>query len=132
MILNENMKVGIKAIDDQHTKVFELINRLYDAMSQGKAKNVLGGILNELTNYTYVHFSAEEELFKKYGYPDTKTHLQQHAYLIRKTQALKDKFESGQTILSVETLNFLKEWWSGHIQKIDKLYGPYLNSKGVK
>jgi hemerythrin len=129
---NESMKVGVEASDKQHIKVFDLINQLYDAMSVGKGREVLGKILGELSSYTEDHFNAEEKLFQKYAYPDAKTHMQQHAYLTQKTLELKNKFDNGQTMISVEMLNFLKDWWGTHIMKVDKMYGPFLNSKGVK
>ena len=33
--------------------------------------------------------------------------------------------------MTVEVMNFLKDWLSNHIQTSDKKYGPFLNSKGV-
>jgi len=128
---DESMKVGIDASDQQHRKVFDLINQLHDAMSVGKGKDVLGGILTELADYTQDHFSTEEKLFERYAYPDAQSHIQQHRYLTQKTNELKKSFESGKTIISVQTMGFLKEWWGNHILKTDKLYGPFLNSKGV-
>jgi len=129
---NDSMKIGVDASDKQHIKVLDLINQLHDAMSVGKGRDVIGKILNDLVDYTFEHFSAEEKLFKKYGYPDAKSHIQQHAYLTQKTIELKNKLENGKTMITVEMLNFLKDWWGGHIMKVDKLYGPFLNSKGVK
>ena len=35
-------------------------------------------------------------------------------------------------MLSMEVMNFLKNWLVKHIMGTDKHYGPYLNAKGVK
>jgi hemerythrin len=129
---DESMKVGVDASDQQHIKVFDLINQLHDAMSVGKGRIVLGEILAQLADYTQYHFSAEEKLFKQYAYPDAQNHILLHSYLTQKTLELKGKFEDGKTMISVEMLNFLKDWWSNHIMKVDKRYGLFLNSKGVK
>jgi len=34
-------------------------------------------------------------------------------------------------VLSLEVMNFLKDWLMNHIQGSDKKYGPYLNSHGI-
>jgi hemerythrin len=44
----------------------------------------------------------------------------------------KAKFEAGQTALSIEVLNFLKDWVGNHIQGTDKKYGPFFNKNGLK
>jgi hemerythrin len=34
--------------------------------------------------------------------------------------------------VSIEVMNFLKNWLDKHIMETDQKYGPYLNSKGIK
>lgn len=55
-------------IDDQHKKLIEQINILHSAMREGKAKEVVGAILEELRAYTKYHFSNEEKAFERYNY----------------------------------------------------------------
>jgi len=129
---NENLSVGIDVFDRQHKKLIDLINQLNDAMSVGKGKDVLGKILTELINYTQYHFSAEEKLFGQYAYPEAQAHIREHVNLTQKATDLKKAFDSGKTIISVQTMDFLKDWLNNHILKTDKKYGPFLNSKGVK
>ena len=33
--------------------------------------------------------------------------------------------------ISIEVMNFLKDWLSNHILGSDKRYGPFLNGKGL-
>jgi len=40
-------------------------------------------------------------------------------------------FDSGKGSVSVDLLNFLKDWLVGHIGNSDKKYSQFLNSKGV-
>ena len=129
---DESMSVGVAEFDRQHGVLIDLINQLSDAMSIGKGKDVLGGILVKLSRYTRHHFSAEEELFERYAYPEAQSHIQAHINLTRKVYELKNAFDSGKKILSLETMNFLKDWLNNHIMIVDKQYGPYFNSKGIK
>ena len=46
---DDSFSVKVAEIDSQHQKLFELINSLYDAMKEGKSKDMLGGIIDELS-----------------------------------------------------------------------------------
>jgi len=48
----EEMDVGISEFNNHHKKLIELINRLFNAMSENKTKEVLEQIFLELIEYT--------------------------------------------------------------------------------
>ena len=73
---SEKLSIGIKVIDDQHKKLIEQINILHSAMREGKAKEVVGAILEELRAYTKYHFSNEEKAFERYNYSVKMSHIQ--------------------------------------------------------
>ncbi|MFH1194416.1 MAG: bacteriohemerythrin [bacterium] len=128
---SNNYSVGIKQIDDQHKHLVDLINELHDSMKVGKGKEVLGLIIKKLTDYTVFHFGTEEKLFKEYGYPDMKIHVETHNKLVNQVKALQLDFNKGKAVLTMEVMNFLKEWLTNHILGTDKKYTAFLNSKGV-
>jgi len=129
---NEKYSVSVKELDNQHQKLFALVNELYDAMKVGKGNEVLGKILGELTEYTLYHFRNEENMFQKYNYPAQIAHKQEHDALTKKVAELKTKFAQGNSFITTEVMNFLKDWLNHHIMQEDKKYGPFLNQKGVK
>lgn len=129
---DETYSVNIREIDDQHKKLFNLINILCDAMREGRDNDVLGRVLSELIDYTVYHFDTEERLFKKHGYPEYKHHKKEHDNLTRQAVELRDKFNSdGYGMLSLEVLIFLKDWMKNHVMVTDKKYASFLNGKGV-
>jgi hemerythrin len=128
---NESYSVKIAQIDSQHKKLVDIINNLHDSMKAGKSKEVLGKILNQLIDYTANHFKTEEDLFDKYGYPDKIAHKRQHGDLVDQVLKFKANYESGKSVLSIDLMNFLKEWLIQHMSGSDKKYSSYLNSKGV-
>ena len=65
MVWDNSFSVNVKEIDAQHQKLIALINDLHDAMKTGKAKDVLGKILSDLTDYTVYHFGNEERLSRR-------------------------------------------------------------------
>jgi len=128
---DSSLSVNIKSIDNQHKKLVDMVNTLHDSMKEGKAKDVMGNILAELAAYTDYHFKTEEEFFKKYGYAEGVKHKVEHDHLREEVTYLKEKFDRGEAVFTIELLYFLKDWLSKHILGSDKKYTAFLNSKGV-
>ncbi len=114
--------IGIKEIDNQHEGLVIIINELFNLMSEGKARNKLKDIFDHLTDYTKKHFKTEEILMVKYAYPNFDQHKQEHTKFIEKLFDLKKEFESNKLTISLEVLNFLKDWLLNHILISDKKY----------
>lgn len=133
MAWNEKMSVGVKLLDDDHKKLVGMVNELYDGITSGKGKEVLGGVLDNLVAYTVVHFKHEEDFFTKTGYPASQAHLAEHEKLTKQVKDVQASYKSGAaSTLSLEVMNFLKNWLITHIQGSDKKYGPHLNAKGIR
>ena len=128
---DNSLSVNVSKIDTQHKKLIQLINNLNDAMKQGKGKDIVGNILNELVNYTKVHFKMEEDIFEQYGYPNKAAHISEHTNFVKKIISFSDDFQSGRLGLSVDVLNFLVNWLKNHIMIVDKKYSEFFNSKGL-
>lgn len=128
---NASYSVNVKEIDEQHKKLISLLNKLYEAMREGKGKAILKDVLSELLAYTDNHFKYEEELFEKHGYTNKAPHLKEHENLKKKVIDLQKNFEKGNAVITLELLDFLMSWVENHILKVDKQYTPFLNSKGV-
>jgi hemerythrin len=129
---SDEFSVNIAKIDQQHKKFFDLINNLHDAMRAGNGKEALGTTLKALVDYTKVHFTDEERLLQLYHYPELDKHKAIHDAFVKQTMELQTKFESGNTMLSIQVMGALKDWLINHINGTDKQYTGYLNSKGVK
>ena len=132
MSWNEKMAVGVRLLDTDHQKLVGLLNELYDAVMKGQGKETLGKVLDGLVDYTKIHFAHEEKFFAQTNYPAAAAHKKEHDALTRQVLEVQKKYQSGRTVaLSLEVMNFLKNWLVNHIQASDQKYGPYLNSKGI-
>ena len=125
------MSVGVKASDDDHKKLIDIVNRLYDGMKSGLGKDVVGKVLDDLISYTKFHFAREEEFFVRTGYPAVE-HKEQHKLLVRQAEDLQSRYKSGENSVSLETLDFLKDWLTIHIQGSDKKYSDHVNAAGIR
>jgi len=126
-----SLSVGVAAMDQQHQQLIALINQLADAMTQGKSKVALGGILDELVHYTVYHFADEEKLLAQRHYPELSTHQSDHIQLTTQVADYQSQFRAGKLALSFDLMNFLRDWLANHIQISDKKYGVFLNQHGV-
>jgi hemerythrin len=130
---SEKLSVGIKQFDDEHKRLVGMLNDLFDAVNSGRGKDVLGSILDGLISYTRTHFANEERYMEQFKFPGLTTHKAEHEALTRQVLDVQAKYRAGQAaMLSMEVLNFLKNWLLKHIMGSDKSYGPFLNGKGLK
>lgn len=123
--------IGVKSIDDQHKVLVDLMNEIYKAFGSNQSKKATTRVLKELIDYTVYHFGHEEEIFKKYNYPDSENHNLQHQKFVEKIKAFQKDFNSGNAILSFDLIDFLKSWLLNHILKIDKKYVAFFKENKV-
>ena len=128
---SSKMSVDIPQFDNQHRRLLDMINDLHDAMKQRRGNEVVVQILDQLVEYTQQHFTAEERLFIKYGYPSTDTHSKEHNLFISKVASFQNDIKQGRVMLSLKVMDFLKDWLVNHIQSTDKKYSSFLLEKGV-
>lgn len=126
------LATGVEQIDTQHKELVRLVNLLHAAMRQQKGAQEVGRILDELTNYTVFHFGFEEKLFDRYRYPDTANHVKFHKDLVAKVSAFQQDFKSGKASVTMELMDFLKDWLKGHIMGTDMAYAPFLKEHMAK
>lgn len=124
---SSDYSVGDFDLDQQHQKLFKLVNRFNEAMQLGQGHALLDRVLTELVDYTVKHFSAEEKAMEQAGYPELEQHKETHRKLVQKVSEMVQRFQSGETRLTVEIMNFLEQWLKQHILGVDKQYGPYLH-----
>jgi hemerythrin-like metal-binding protein len=122
---NDSLGTGIKIFDDQHKKLFEMLNDIFTAIIEQNSKPLIKPIVEGLIDYTNFHFKAEEQAMIAADYKEYELHKSYHDQLLVKVRRFQDEYNSGVNI-TTELFNFLKEWILVHIMKEDKKYGPYL------
>jgi hemerythrin-like metal-binding protein len=131
IVWDRRLETGHGKIDEQHKSLVETVNRLHEAMKQGKGRGELEGILVFLKDYTVTHFAMEEELMDRHAYAGAPKHKQIHADLVRQVADLVTKFQAGKAMLTLDVMNFLEDWLTQHIQGEDYRLALDLKGKGV-
>ena len=129
---DDSWSVKVKRCDEEHKKLFALINDLHDAMKTGKGKQVLERVIHKLLDYTKYHFSAEEALLQRTNYGELVPHRLKHRELTQKVEHFEREMKAGAVGQSVQVTQYLKDWLVTHIQQTDQRYSTHLNANGVR
>jgi len=127
---DQKLSVGVENIDLQHRYFIDLIGRLSIELA-GQDKDYQAKLIDELSGYTRQHFTAEENLMYKLGYPNLEEHRESHQNLLEKLHGqiglyLLDMLE-GEEIIA-----YLSTWLLKHILKEDRQLGQFIAEVKIK
>lgn len=125
--MKEEYKTGIRSIDEQHKRLFEIADRTYmllkDNYTIDKYDKVVE-LLNELKDYAIYHFKEEEEYMKSINYKRMFTQKIEHDNFIKKLNDIDiRKIDENQDEYILNILGFLNNWLVEHILEKDLLIG---------
>jgi len=116
----DSYSVGNEKIDEQHKALVKLINELFRSISAKDKDIQTQKIFLELYNYTINHFTNEERIMRENGYSKYEDHRIEHKVFTQKITDFKHDYQKGNTKITIELLNFLKDWLIKHIIGTDK------------
>ena len=115
IIMDDKYKLGIKIIDEQHQKIFDLIGKLCDNITSGD----LLRIIQELKDYSLYHFQTEEEYFDSIDFKYSTEHKILHNNF---DQTIDFYFVNPDTLNKKKIHTFLTVWIENHILVEDQKY----------
>ncbi len=128
----ERYSIFYDEIDEQHKKLIDMINELYDSFSRGKANEILEEIILRMIKYTDYHFKVEEKYFSKYSFSDEKAHIKEHEKFVSEVNKFYNDLKNKNINLSYEVMNFLRNWLLKHILVSDKKYSEEFKLNNIK
>ena len=127
----EDVALHIGEIDDQHKKIFTMINALYKAISKGSDKSDALDALKDMADYAIEHFSKEERYMRQAGYPHMDEHKSEHDDFFSTLEDFEKRYKTGD--VSVEEISgFLNGWIENHIMGTDRGYVPFFKDMGIR
>jgi hemerythrin-like metal-binding protein len=118
-------------MDDQHGILMDTMNELRLAMAHGAGREQLSQILDRLIEFTRMHFWSEEQLMEQHAFPGLAEHRSEHQRLMAQILQSAHRVQHGEDLQMRPMMGFLREWYVGHIEGLDRVYGPWLNERGV-
>lgn len=119
----ESHWVGVPVIDAQHQKIAEMLNQLNVALIKLTPHDTVLKQFDEIIAYVAFHFQTEERLMEQYHYPEASDHHDEHQQLSNEVTYLKVRFSQDGELL---VLQWLKDWFTEHIETADKRLGVFL------
>lgn len=131
----DSYNCDVRELDEQHKKLFQIGSKLYDLASLDDGLDRYDDIMEvikELKEYTIYHFKCEENLMKRHGYSEYKSHKKQHEEFINKIiEFEKQDVDEKQEKVVMDMIVFIADWIENHILKTDLKYRDFFNGKGI-
>lgn len=121
--------VGVAEIDEQHQKLYAIIDELQNAHRKSLDYKAILAILSQLVDYSDYHFRTEDNYMIEKSYPLFSSHRKEHLAYIKRTGEFITALEKDEATLSEDILKFLCEWWQNHIINSDLKYARYVRSQ---
>jgi len=128
---DQTAALNVEEIDSQHQRLFALVNDLHQAMSSPEGAGDLSRALEELIDFTRVHFATEESLMTRHAYPEYDKHRAEHLALLQDVGQLLQRFRDGDVLIPFAIELDLEAWAIKHIETSDKPLAAFLNTKGI-
>ena len=118
---------GIAMIDEEHTRLFELGNQLYDLLSNEfipDKYDYIVEVIDGLKEYAQKHFQDEEEYMMSINYKRFFSHKIEHQAFLEKVGDFNlDSIDEDQKRVCLDLLSFVSDWLNDHILGNDVLIG---------
>ena len=124
--------VGVEEIDNQHKRMFAVINELLDSLSTNTTKEHIVGIIDSLVKYKMFHFATEEKYFKEFNYDGAEDHIAKHQEFNVKLTSLQEKYPVYEPAFAYELIDFLEDWLIKHLMVTDQKYVKCFHEHGLK
>lgn len=122
----EDCLIGIETIDEEHKKLFQLLNETEKMLSAGApCKTTVAPLISELKEYAVTHFAHEEAYMEQIHDPELPRQRKEHAEFTAKVNSYdlqKLDGENGKKVAE-ELLHYLARWLYHHILGSDIMIG---------
>jgi hemerythrin len=117
---NEDLSVGGKKGDDEHRLQVELINALEEIVQRGGDPTLAERTMEQLADFSNVHFRSEELLMDLYAYAQLEVHKQEHGRFMEQLMDIRAKVAAGARSQALEAIRACRSTMIEHIRSMDQ------------
>ena len=121
-----SLSLGVKVIDEDHKKLFQLFNEARLAADvEASNSHLLQRMAQDLVLYMELHFKRKEAIMRASGYPSCEPHEEVHHEFMVNTQSILDQAVNNEISIT-EFVYLLKELFAEHIKGNDQKIGQHI------
>jgi hemerythrin-like metal-binding protein len=128
----EEYLLGLQKIDNQHKNLFKIMNELYNIINEKKDFTLIKNLIKELNTYAEEHFGLEEGYFEKFNFELKEHHIKFHREFKEKIIELELKNKEDKIQACFDLIDYLENWFLGHVLHEDKQYVDLFKSHGIE
>ncbi|MCP5159939.1 MAG: hemerythrin family protein [Gammaproteobacteria bacterium] len=129
---DNRFNIGVYEIDNQHKNLAYLVNTFFESIRKNNNIEEIKLIVNELSEYIWVHFQTEENLMRDIDYQEYATHQCEHKRFAKYIENTQEKIIKGNVPDLIELENFMRDLLVNHVLTFDQHYGLVLKEKNVR
>ena len=122
-------ELGHAATDADHALLFDVVNRLAQAIASHATWEHAAALAGELVAETRRHFASEEAAMARHAYPQLDLHREQHVELLSEIERLRQRLAEEHYLAQPQkALRFLRDWFAIHIARSDRDFVDFLKT----
>jgi hemerythrin len=106
-------------LDNHHKRLFDLLNTVYENVMNSLEVNCVLPVIDELSEYTDSHFSAEERFMREKEFVAIDAHIAKHREFKHTIETMKAHYHGNNLEVTQELIIVLGEWLLNHVLKDD-------------
>ncbi|MEW5844507.1 MAG: bacteriohemerythrin [Bacteroidota bacterium] len=130
MEMNSTDMVNVKQIDNQHIRLADDLNLIYDSVMACDKKKTFQ-LMNQFIEHLEEHFATEEKMMKEHRFPGYISHKLEHDRFYNQILKTAEMYGKDKEAFGSEQLKRIKVWFFNHLEINDKKCGEYFVERGV-
>ena len=115
---NEGIETGVPDLDAEHDLMLGVVRALEKAVAAAPRPQV-EALLQQLSEFTKVHFATEEIMMRMYAYPEFARHQLEHARLVDQVDEVRAEFAAGHVQPTRSLVAAMHHWFAEHVRTYD-------------
>jgi len=112
LIWKPHYTTGVKTLDRQHQKIFDLVNRLGELVTAGNPDpDVLDKLFMDMDLHIRTHFTQEERCMARRHCPMAERNKQEHDEFLTFYEQFLSDYRNTRSLKALKTFHRKAEWW---------------------
>jgi len=127
LVWSPDLLLGVQNIDDQHRRIFQILDRLIGAIEAHQGHDEVGAVLASVSMFVAAHFRMEEDLMVQSRFPGLVGHQKSHEAVRLQVEHLVDRYHH-EGLDPMDLVRFMEWWLREHVRLHDRPLAEFLTS----